>query len=419
MREKYIFTKTEADSQVFETAAETAKANEPDPTPWTIWEDNHSGEAEQRRQEYTRNGANRQHVLNQVCIDARREDYLPTFGRFLKSIAASGDPLLRAIEDPSIKLVNVESHVPDCGGRLARETQIINGQTPTRGSNLNAWIHRQVYSPDARENGFVLGRQISEQTEKPVIVTVQNHLLGELNLAAVYLSGEIIQSAAGEKFIPPSQIQDEEIARFMNMSSNYLARRKFKLAQRDGINTRDKGAIQAYYEARHRVHNPRQVNILTDLRSEGVILPGIDSLPGYTARLSSPRGEKPDTFKEEYALSGKPVDVSVPIKLEDILSISEQLEYIITQAVENHGKKKSFANTDTLFIGTTSYAQSVSFAREIMGRSYMPEFLALPKKRIIVARINIGEITKIGQIEYAFNKKGRINHLRDRVLIEK
>jgi len=361
-------------------------------TPYDLMNSNQSNETAIYRERFEENRKAGKLTLDWECSDARnwRLTFEDTF--YYHTIANGQDPgkLQQAANSDVTDLVIVTAHDP-CGGRTAKNTQLVDGVHIQDTSKIEGYISCEVDHPSVKQAG-VQAKKLSQMTEKRVAAMVRNHETGELQVLAEFNRNDsgIISRLPEDTFdkpAPKSAIEDDRIdyLDFNEVSDvvweyhkRYEDRRLNLLAENPKLPQQLK------------VQNPRMIKLSTDLRAAEIWIPHFAG-PGNIFRLTTPR----DRIQ---LVNGEKTTILSPFEINLAWA---QAQYVIGHTVKNRGlQNEPFSDTDTFLIATPEYTMSQSLALNLAQKPFMHDWIKDERNKILVAQNNAGNFRRIAEMRF-------------------
>lgn len=361
-----------------------------------VWA-NHSKEADLHRERFEENRRAGNLTLDWECSDARnwRLTFEDTF--YYHTIANGQDPrkLQRAANSDVTNLIIVTAHDP-CGGRSAKNAQLIEGIHIQDNSKLGGYISCEVDHPSVIQAG-VQAKKLAQLTEKRVTAMVRNHETGELQVLAEFNrtdNGKTSQlpEETFDKPAPKSALKDDTIE---YLSSDEVSEEVWEYYKRYEDKRLELLAEKPHLPQQLKVQNPRMLKLATDLRAAEIWIPNLAG-PGNIFRLTTPR-DRIQSVNGEKTTDLSPLEIKLAWA---------QAEYVITHAVKNRGvKNEPFSDTDTFLIATPEYTMSQGLALNLAQKSFMHEWLSDERNKIIIAQNNAGHLRKVSEMRFKIENR--------------
>lgn len=332
----------------------------------SILTDNNSKEAEEARFIWFCAREESKQTIVKKCSDAREINPIPDTSIEVNFIGAGKTPLepKRALlESPGVFGEAVMTHfdgeiMPDgCGGLAAKDDQEKNDTPPV--NDLGYYIKNNILHPDPVVQSVLSAMTISDYTEKPILATTQDHRTGKVYPVGVYYSwkneGDVIASKVVLKSIRKEWYDPEEFYAngLPEMSQDRLIPHFIEfLNAADEKQKRLNERFFDLYEA-SKVQDPPMIALSTSSMPLGTWLPDLGRTPGLVFKIFGPR-EKSDNGR-------------VCINPEELKDSSSQIDYPISQSLQNHGQEgKPFARTNTILLDTEDIYLSLSLAYKLL-----------------------------------------------------
>lgn len=408
-------------SKQADPSAEIILAPEQHVTAERLLKDNQSDLAEERREALAQAKAEKKLVLKSRCLDNRITKLMVTRTLSYETVAGAGNPaqIARAINAQSISFINAESHhgpeehgiAPgECLGRSVKGKQMQTGEKDIDNDGLGGFVSEEVEHYDVVLQANLTGIKLNRLTDKPVVVSAQNHRTGENKIISITQIKKGIlrtQSAItnqgllypdrynpeelyvnGVPFIPLEQVENDEVREYFQSYAEEL--RELKVNDPD-------------FEKKHILHNPSWLALLTDVRS-GIMFPGQGP---SSIKVTIPRGQKGDEDR-------------VLFQPEDVRKVWAQAKLIIPQAAQNFGDpRKPFSYLSSVFFGSSNYDQAKELMMDFIHLPFMSPWLRLPYRELIIAQTKAGRITKLGEIHFEYDRGGGAKNPTDKIVWEK
>jgi len=370
-------------------------------TPQTLYDDNHSNEAETARSKWRENRAGKRLTLVFLCADPREITPNPEQAEEVRKIAAGGKEVKQYVpllNDRGVKNILVISHFdseayevgkrpPGCGGLDAKAK--VFGQEEEPKGDIQTYLKKGIPHPDPLLQAYHSAAMIARATDKVVNIALQDHRTGNI----YPLGGFSAKDSAYVMCIDPDLIfygryNPEDIYREETVP--YLPDRQINpallsfLEQYRDAQKRFAKKRPDFYDSQ-KIINPRIVTLSTDIRPSGRVKFDKFGEPNMIFKLNVPRKKIDD---RDYVIEA--------VYLEEAI---QQAEYPLKHAIENCEEPgTSFCETDTFYIETRSFDYSVEIAKTILRKRWMQEWLKTEPNQLIVAETRAGEIKRIEQV---------------------
>lgn len=355
----------------------------------TLYEANHSEEADRRSLAWEKNKAEGKLWLVVACGDARIMIPMPEKIESLRSIAIGGERVSEILESNGNQLSIVISHIDGdtiiprkmptgCGGHAEKINSLkeMKGEKP---KGLHHYVEARVH-PDPIIQAFRTARDIRNKSKKPSLAVIQDHRTGEIYPLAAFLADHQItpieldeidskydEARIYEKGIPKLKdtVIPDVFAEFLSASRDQYRK---MLDQHPQL------------KEMQRIQNPRMIVVSTKLPSLRIRYPEIADALGIAFKLHLPR------YKE----AGKTL-----FKPESVEELISQIQYPIEHAIKNCNQPdQPFSQTDRVLIETSDINASNVFAARLVREDWMKKWLSLPDHQLIVIQ-NLRGISNI------------------------
>ncbi len=311
------------------------EAKESEITPQSLWEDNHSDEANKRREQFEKAKANNDITLVYRCSDSR---LLICYQNIMANpaIAAAGSrtPFVNASSESYVKNLSMITHDP-CGGQSAKESQERHGVP--KDEDIHEFVEQYVLSSDPVEQAIRSARRISTFTDKPVLAAVHTQEDGQIKPYAVYQNGKVLLG---------QNVEQDKFGDFLIRNETYVKMLKGKYPD---LTTTQK------------VQNPGLVAIFENMRPFDILYPNTSDKPGSVFRIRIPRAN--DHLE--------PNHVSLVVR---------QAHYPIA----------NFDKAKRVLIETKKMEDSKLIASHLARRPWMRQWLQQPDHQVFVAQADDG-----------------------------
>lgn len=364
--------------------------------PRDFMEANQQPEVQDNLRSFDENRTRENITLEWDCIDARKVQLLPWETIYFNTIANGGNPqkLNAAVNSPVVKRVLVVSH-DLCGGRMAKSQQVSQGiHTPDLHS-LSGYVSREIDHPSVIQSG-VQAKKLSKLTSKQIAAMVRNHEDGTLRVLAVFnrTDGGIPSNIQDEIFDQPAPFNPEHDNEIPYMSFDSLPEDIQEFLVRHEQERQALFAAHPQGVPKMIEHNPRIIQIATNLRASNLWVPEI-ALPGEIVRLTVPRHKIPK-------VNGEKTTILNPKELQ---LVWQQIEYAIGNAIQSRGIQDSpFRNTDTIFIATPRYELSEEIAMMLAEHPFTHPWLTNEQNKVILAEDRSGILQKVAEIKFKIDE---------------
>lgn len=309
------------------------------------------------------------------------------------NIIAAGEPPPRPLEyilqSPGVRNAVVMGHFDGetagkgkmpkgCGGLEAKENQLKN---PEIVSNLDYYITNNIYHPDPIVQALITGTGMMEYSNKPILVTAQNHRTGEIFPIAVFHSWSNKGAVVAQKVVLTS----------LRPGGRYDPERFYE----NGIPLLDETDLTS-----------ESIQFLNDSREKVIRLQ--DKFPDLyeISKVQDPLLIDFSTRRMPFATcfpetGGKPGTAFGVFVSEELMTSICQIEYPISQSLKNHGQKgKPFASTNTILIDTEDFTVSYILARKLIAESrVVRDWASIEGHKIITSETTDGVITQIEEFK--------------------
>ncbi len=368
-------------------------------TPQSLFKDNHSDEASNRRATWYRARREGNLIVLWTCGDARiitpYENSL-----LVRSIATGGEivPYKKLLNDPRVRGIMIVNHFAGpadpgiapkgCGG-LAAKGEMLNGSTDDCEKGISRYIKNNVKNPDLLMQTYSVAEAVAAVTNRPILAAAQDHLTGSVCPIAVFLdNGELVRKSAklGHLFqgqYDPAKLYADglpvlDVDKIPNQFHDILEE-----SESLAISLRKKYDLRALQT----VQNPRMIVLSTGVKPLQVRYPETFDYPGIAFQLSLPRR----------------VIEPGQASLEDFEAALDQAEYPISHTIKNVATpEKAFGRLDTFLIETGNMDLSAQLARILLEeRPWAKEWAALPNRQILIAEMNRGVVHRIERFDWS------------------
>jgi len=364
----------------------------PEVTPDSLRRYNLSDETRTINKEWQKNKDENNLWIIVTCGDARLLIPNPEKTIFIRSIAGGGikekDIFLKGGAKFAVAIghfghFTLGKMTEGCGGAAAK-IDSMNNHSHIKIPRLQRYVDKEIDYPDVLVQAIRNAKRIFKETGLPSIAVGQNHRTGETYPLAVFTKeiSEVQQKFDLEELFTKyneAEIYAEGIPTLPEFAIPAMFREYL-----DASNKYMETMLRKYpnLEELQETQNPKIIGITTKLNSFLTRYAQLDA-PNSIFELHLPR-EKND-------------DGETKINPEAQKSVIAQALYPITNAVDNYKKTNaSFSDTDTIMIETSSMANSINFAEELMEESEARKWIALDNNhKIIVIQNKVGISNKV------------------------
>lgn len=369
----------------------------------SLWNDNHSPIADERRATWFEERAKGKLIKIRACSDARVGTPNPDGEIVVRYIAAGRPPPapeMLLLGNSGVKGAVVMAHfdgktagpgkAPEgCGGLRIKDTH----RTSNKGSNaIDRYIDERVFDPDPILQAVKSAKHLAAHANKPVLAVAQDHRSGLVYPIAAHYPWHDSLATIEHGLVTEAQIEYNPSSLYENGLETITIREddippalaEFMRLSRDrAISV--KTVYPEFYEESE-IQDPSLIALST------CVIP-------FPARFPL-TGARPGTVFEVFIPRTK-FESSIRINPDDLQPSLEQMEYPVQASLDNHTKAgKPFASTNTILIDTEEMAVSAALAmRFVQQERWIPEWLGLSNHRIFVSETTEGVITQIEEFK--------------------
>ncbi len=361
-------------------------------TPRDLYADNHSLEADRRREAWNRHKADGNLTVVWSCGDARVIIPNPETTVSIRSIATGSPsdayPYTRLMESPGVKNIIILPHFDGetvkpgeeptgCGGlgeKKVQETK--SSKEVSEGNSVVRYVKQRVKSSDVLLQACISATITNENTSKNVLAAAQDHRDGTIIPIAAF-------SDRGRRTISA-----------INLRHLFQGQYDPKIIYQDGIPSLSEDEIPEEFRAYLTLHrknleelykvepdlvqlqktqNPTIMALSTDPRPFEVRFPALTASPNTLFKLSVPRTR---------------IDSRISIDDQSLNDALDQTEYPVAH----------FSNLNTIYIETGDFDRSKRVADQLILNEWVHDWINEPSHQIIAAQTRDGIVSRISTI---------------------